>query len=219
MEPEAALVENVAALRKTKHSTVVQRFRAVLNTAGYHVYGLELNSLDFGVPQRRRRMVYFILPFAVNRSSITNRLEESHRNAMSVRDVLGDLPVAPVRPLDYDPAKNNGTRPNHYAMRHSERVREKIAAIAPGKGPLSYRKLDPDSYAPTLLSGHRAPPAHYEQPRSITVREALRLQGFPDDFRVMGTFANQMEQVTNAVPLPLGKAALRVLLAILGEAS
>jgi len=41
------------------------------------------------------------------------------------------------------------------------------------------------------------PPAHFAEPRSITVREAARLQGFPDTFRVYGSFVNQMEQVTN----------------------
>jgi DNA (cytosine-5)-methyltransferase 1 len=44
------------------------------------------------------------------------------------------------------------------------------------------------------------------------VREAARLQGFPDSFRIYGSFGNQMEQVTNAVPPPLAKAVLRVLL-------
>jgi DNA (cytosine-5)-methyltransferase 1 len=76
---------------------------------------------------------------------------------------------------------------------------------------MSYRKLDPTKLANTLFSGHRAPPAHYAHRRSITVREAARLQGFPDDFRVYGSFANQMLQVTNAVPPPLARTVLRVL--------
>ena len=107
--------------------------------------------------------------------------------------------------------------PNHYAMRHSLAVKKKIATIEPGKGPLSYRKLDPQSHAATLLSGHRAPPTHYCQPRSITVREALRLQGFPDDFKIMGPFSKQMAQATDSVPAKLGEAAVAVLVDLLGE--
>ncbi len=76
---------------------------------------------------------------------------------------------------------------------------------------MSYRKLDPTKPANTLFSGHRAPPVHYKYPRSITVREAARLQGFPDDFRIYGSFANQMTQVTNAVPPPLARTVLQVL--------
>lgn len=217
LKPEAGLVENVPALQKDKYSPFVRRFRAILNNGGYHIYSFELNALEFGVPQKRRRMLYYVLPFSIQKSRILDDFKTFHRTAKTVKDILGDLPVPPVRPLDYDPAKNNGTIANHYAMRHSKKVRTKIAAIEPGSGPLSYRKLDPESHAATLLSGHRAPPAHYKQPRSITVREALRLQGFPDSFRVMGTFSNQMGQVTNAVPAPLGKAALSVMLTLLGE--
>lgn len=43
------------------------------------------------------------------------------------------------------------------------------------------------------------------------MREAARLQGFPDEFRVYGAFSNQMEQITNAVPPPLTRAVLSVL--------
>ena len=108
--------------------------------------------------------------------------------------------------------------PNHVAMRHSLAVQEKIAAIEVGRGPMSYRKLDPMKPSNTLFSGHRAPPAHYKYPRSITVREAARLQGFPDDFRVFGSFANQMMQVTNAVPPPLARTVLQVLTEFAGIA-
>jgi DNA (cytosine-5)-methyltransferase 1 len=88
---------------------------------------------------------------------------------------------------------------------------DKIAALKPGTGPMSYRRLNLSGPSKTLFSGHRAPPAHFREPRSITVREAARLQGFPDSFRVYGSFANQMEQVTNAVPPPLAKSVLQVL--------
>lgn len=217
LRPEAALVENVPALSKQKFSTLVSRFHETLNSEGYHVYCFKLNALDFGVPQNRQRLFCFILPFEIEKQRIQDEIKSFQKTAITVKDILGDLPVPSERPLKYIDTNDNGPLPNHYTMRHSEKVRKKIAAIQPGKGPLSYRKLDPDSQAATLLSGHRAPPVHYEHPRSITVREALRLQGFPDDFRVMGKFANQMGQVTNAVPVPLGIAALNVLLNVLGE--
>lgn len=47
---------------------------------------------------------------------------------------------------------------------------------------------------------------HYEQPRTLTIREAARLQGFPDHFEFIGTLAEQMQLVGNAVPLPLAEA-------------
>ncbi len=59
---------------------------------------------------------------------------------------------------------------------------------------------------------------HYEQPRTLTIREAARLQGFPDDFVFYGTLAEQMQLVGNAVPLPLGEALGRHISAELGPA-
>lgn len=119
--------------------------------------------------------------------------------------------MPPVRPDDYDDEKDYASIANHMAMSHSQGVKDKIAAIMPGTGPMSYRRLHPTRPSNTLFSGHRAAPAHFSEPRSITVREAARLQGFPDDFRVYGAFSNQMEQVTNAVPPPLARAVISVL--------
>jgi DNA (cytosine-5)-methyltransferase 1 len=47
---------------------------------------------------------------------------------------------------------------------------------------------------------------HFQQPRTLTIREAARLQGFPDDFTFHGTLGEQMQLVGNAVPLPLAEA-------------
>ncbi len=47
---------------------------------------------------------------------------------------------------------------------------------------------------------------HYREPRTLTIREAARLQGFRDDFIFEGTLADQMQLVGNAVPLPLATA-------------
>jgi DNA (cytosine-5)-methyltransferase 1 len=217
IKPDAALIENVPAIHNAIYSATVKRFRRILNTAGYRICCIELNAYQFGVPQNRRRAIHFILPFGIEKNEVFNYLKGFHRRAQTVKETLANLPNPPLRPLNYDPIQSNTSLPNHYSMRHTKNVILKIASIKPGKGPLSYRKLDPESYAATLISGHRAPPVHYDQPRSITVREALRLQGFPDSFRIMGQFANQMTQVTNAVPAPLGVAGLSVIVKFIGE--
>jgi DNA (cytosine-5)-methyltransferase 1 len=54
---------------------------------------------------------------------------------------------------------------------------------------------------------------HPEQDRSFSVREAARLQGFPDRFHFRGSRTEQFVQVGNAVPPPLGKAVADALLA------
>lgn len=216
IQPDGALVENVASIMSKKHSQTIRQFIKILVNGGYHVCPVELNSLDFGVPQRRRRMIFFITRKPADRKTFENELEKLRRPYKTVGEELRDLPPAVVRDDCYSDVQANQGFFNHFAMQHSEKVKKKIAGLKPGTGPLSYRKLDPAKVAGTLISGHRAPPAHFNEPRSITVREAARLQGFPDDFRVCGKFGAQMQQVTDAVPPPLGHAALKTLLKIIG---
>ncbi|MEM4274157.1 MAG: DNA cytosine methyltransferase, partial [Candidatus Caldarchaeum sp.] len=58
---------------------------------------------------------------------------------------------------------------------------------------------------------------HPAQPRTITVREAARLQSFPDTFRFMGSRTAQFKQVGNAVPPLLAKAVAEAVLTILRQ--
>jgi len=57
---------------------------------------------------------------------------------------------------------------------------------------------------------------HYEEPRTLTIREGARLQGFHDDFVFAGSLADRMQLVGNAVPLPLAEALGRHILEELG---
>jgi len=212
LKPDCALVENVQMLLAEQHADRVNDFEVHLNRAGYYVLPIKLNAKDYGVAQRRSRAFFLITKAPLDAEKITNRFQSLRQDEISASRALAGLPDAPPRATDYSDESDSVILPNHFAMLHSEGVRAKIAAIAPGTGPMSYRKLHPDRPANTLFSGHRAPPAHFLYPRSITVREAARLQGFPDSFRVYGSFGNQMMQVTNAVPPPLARVVLKVLM-------
>ena len=216
IKPKCALIENVARVLDGNHSMRLEKLTKTLRNGGFHVREVLLDAKDFGVPQRRKRAFFLITRRAVKLNNIVQEFEVRKKSTLRVADVLSDLPKPNVRPDRYTEDCESAVVTNHFAMQHSERVKQKIAAIPQGSGPMSYRKLHPERVSNTLISGHRAPPAHYSQPRSITVREAMRLQGFPDDFRVYGPFGSQMSQVTNAVPPPLAKVALEVLCTIAG---
>ncbi|MDR1892818.1 MAG: DNA cytosine methyltransferase [Oscillospiraceae bacterium] len=119
---------------------------------------------------------------------------------------------------------------NHEAPRLSSVNIERLRYIAPGgnwtdipdellpKGMQRARKSDhtkrygrvaPDGLASTILTKcdpHWGSYFHYSQDRSFTVREAARIQSFPDHFVFTGTQAQQFAQVGNAVPPLLAKA-------------
>lgn len=72
-----------------------------------------------------------------------------------------------------------------------------------------YGRVDPDGLASTILTKcdpHWGAYFHYSQDRSFTVREAARIQSFPDHFVFTGTQAQQFAQVGNAVPPLLANA-------------
>ncbi|MEO6532110.1 MAG: DNA cytosine methyltransferase [Pseudolysinimonas sp.] len=82
-----------------------------------------------------------------------------------------------------------------------------------------YGRVDPDGLASTILTKcdpHWGAYFHYEQDRAFTVREAARLQSFPDTYRFTGSRVDQYEQVGNAVPPFLAAAVGQSISAALG---
>ena len=132
---------------------------------------------------------------------------------------------------------------NHEAPRLSKENQERLKYIKPGgnwtdipdellpKGMKRARKSDhtkrygrvtPDGLASTILTKcdpHWGAYFHYNQDRSFTVREAARLQSFPDHFIFTGTQGQQFAQVGNAVPPLLAEAVGLALKSILEEGS
>lgn len=93
----------------------------------------------------------------------------------------------------------------------------------PGKFPNKWRKLTPDEPARTLtahLSRDTYSHIHYDssQKRVISVREAARLQSFPDGFRFVGGMGSAFRMIGNAVPPLLAYALAREVRSALKEA-
>jgi len=221
----SVLIENVPGVRQVNGVRYKDRITNSLRRAGYAAWDepATLRASDFGVPQNRRRL-FFV--------GITPELPMPEVPAPSHRPPASEVSPLPLTPtlaerlagLPVLAAGEGAERLrtvdgkvvlNSTVMNHSDAVVKKITAIPPGGGPISYRRLDPD-LARTLVAGHRALPVHPDQHRAITVREAARIQGFPDTYFFCGPRAWQPLQVANAVPPALARAVATQLLASFG---
>jgi DNA (cytosine-5)-methyltransferase 1 len=211
LKPSLIVFENVPNLASPKFRPVLEGSLRVMRGAGYVAAVQLINARNFRVAQNRPRLL-IVAALHADRKSLLEVLADiaSHTAPrVTVASALAGLAL-------------NGKRlarsaiPNHEPMLHTRNVREKIRRIPPGAGPLSYRKLTPHSVADTMVCGHRALPCHYLTPRTITVREAARLQSFSDAFVFRGPRGNQMMQVANAVPPLMAAGVARRLRRLLG---
>jgi site-specific DNA-cytosine methylase len=151
-------------------------------------------------------------------------------------DALSDLPVPDGRGINSyrDPAKNayqkwarreSAVVFNHHAWNHTEDLLRRMKPIAPGASLLSrdgreehkyysqaYGRLHRHGLARTITTNFHNPGSgrflHYAQNRSLTVREAARLQGIPDKFAFPDDLPATVQErlVGNAFPFVWGKA-------------
>lgn len=161
------------------------------------------------------------------------------RELISLRKAIGDLPLEvipykdttqyskPASTLYQKAMRGAGRLENHRGWRHGAEMLERLKKIAPGDCPAShgcrsrntrffsqaYARLHPDGLARTITTNFHNPGSgrftHYAAPRTLTLREALRIQGFPDSFRFdMGQLHNYQAErlIGNAFPPPLARA-------------
>ena len=211
LDAEFTVMENVPGMQRVNGQRFIRRILDCLRSYGFSAGRHLVNAQDFGVPQRRQR--YFFLARKRGsgpRPTAPQPEVRSHQPGL-LRKQLEDLPdFEPGVEAEYYRLPDGRYLLNGSTMRHSAKVVRKISKIQPGEGPISYRRLDEDA-ARTLIAGHRAMPVHPWLDRTISVREAARIQGFRDDYVFCGPPSEQPLQVANAVPPAVGVAIARVI--------
>lgn len=216
VRPRVFLMENVTGLLGKRGSTVFDAFRRQMEKSGYDIRAQIIDAGEYGVPQRRRRVV--VTGWLSTQPELP-RFEGTSEGVVSVWDAIGDLP--PAAP----PGSVGDADPLHVASRMSELNQQRLALIPPGGGfedlPVEmrvqchargaaaighrgvYGRLDPGKPAGTITarfdSFTRGRFAHPYLNRNITLREGARLQTFPDDFAFLGNREEIAAQIGNAV--------------------
>ena len=218
----SVMIENVPGVRRVNGVSYTERITASLCDAGYATWEqpVTLRASDFGVSQNRRRLFFVgvgpgvdlpAAPTPTHSPPNDAAADRSLHQTASLLERLRDLPsLGPGEGSERLQLPDGRVVLNSTAMNHSPRVVAKIAAVPQGGGPISYRRLN-DDVARTLVAGHRALPVHPIEHRAITVREAARIQGFPDTYFFCGPRASQPLQVANAVPPVLAQAVAEAL--------
>lgn len=192
--PRAFVLENVKLLANHNKGATLRRILEVLEGLGYCVRHRVLNALDFGLPQKRERI--FIVGF---------------REPSPFQFPAGGIPMRPLAEILEESASD------YY--RASEKIRqsrlENISAIPDAPTLWHENKSGHVSALPYSCALRAGASYNYllvNGERRLVEREMLRLQGFPDSYKIVCSYGATRKQAGNSVAVPCVAAVLRSVL-------
>lgn len=240
-KPDFFVFENVRGIVDTSRglflAEVLKRFRAI----GYSLVHDVLNAQDYGVPQDRARFFLLgsrhppapTLPSPSDTTPLTVRDAITDLPPLTNGASVSWLPYNQSSPSSYARTLRsaNGESPNHLVTRNAAYILERYSHIPQGgnwqnipcnlmtnyadftrchTGIYGRLRLDQPS---TVIGNYRKNMLiHPTQDRGLSVREAARIQSFPDSYEFCGSIGFQQQQVGNAVPPLLAKSVFSHLL-------
>lgn len=244
VSPIYFVMENVPNLLTNEHGAFKLEISELFESIGYSVSAGVLNASDFGVPQNRRRAIIIgKLGGGLVRPPKPKGMRTTVWDAISDLAYLesgeGASPANYINPPEskYQADMRLGSHVlhNHVATKHRQIALDRLALIPanctekvlPAEHQTksiysgTWTRLDSEGVATTITTRFDTPSSgQFSHPylnRAITVREAARLQSFPDSFVFTGPKSSQMKQVGNAVPPLLSRAIAEAVTSDLNE--
>lgn len=183
--PKAVVLENVKQLATAQKGKVIEKITGDLKAIGYDVEWKILNALDCGLPQKRERVIIV---------GIYNGLADFNWNFEKKKMTpLEDI-------LETHPDKK------HFVSDRI-RIKRKEAHKTDVKPAIWHENksgnISSHPYSCALRAGASYNYLLVDGERRLTPRETLRLQGFPDTYKIVCTDSQLKKQTGNAVPVPL----------------
>ncbi|MBI2084623.1 MAG: DNA cytosine methyltransferase [Candidatus Aenigmarchaeota archaeon] len=184
---------------------IAKRFKRIGYDMGFQV----LNAADYGVPQKRERVIFIgtntkkKITFPTPTHSMNPQIKLDGKKLdkwNTVAKAIGDLEN-----------KEEDTKLHHILPSHSVEFLKKIQNTPIGKSVFrnytdAFYRCNPNEPSRTVKENHNGVFLHYSKDRVMTPRELARLQDFDDDFIFFGGKSSVLVQIGNAVPVGLAKA-------------
>jgi DNA (cytosine-5)-methyltransferase 1 len=209
LRPKTFLFENVRGLLTHDRGRTYQTILDIFANAGYTIQKRVMNAWDFGVAQKRERLITIGV-----RNDLADKIKlafpTEHKHKPVLREVLSDVP--PSVGAEYSEHKRKifelvpaGGYWRDIPPDIAKKYMKSCWNMGGGRtGILRRMSLDEPSLAVlTSPSQKQTERCHPLEARPFTVRENARIQCFPDDWQFCGSVGSQYKQVGNAVPVNL----------------
>lgn len=220
LRPDGFILENVESILHPKNKQAVEVLEETIDKLGYKFIVYKANALDFGVPQRRKR-IFFI----ASKKSIDSNISITHGDKKMISDNETLLPHERV--VDWIAKFDNDDYFEKEELFDGKTYEHEVKAVPPGKNYISLTekhgypdpkfiankrfwtfllKLHPleSSWTIAAQPGPWVGPMHWNN-RRLRVPEIAALQTFPEDYIFYGNRRSVQKQIGNAVPSLLGK--------------
>lgn len=212
-KPKFFLAENVSGMLANRHSEAVKNILELFNEAGYDVTLNMINAKDYGVAQERKRVFYIGFRKDLRKKFVFPVGSTEKDNKLTLKDVIWDLQDTAVPALSKNYHNPKAINNNEYFIgayspifmsRNRVKSWDEQAFTIQASGRQS--QLHPSAPKMVKIGKDKCQfvQGYEKKYRRLTIREAARVQGFPDDFKfIYDRVDNAYKMIGNAVPVNL----------------